>query len=99
MRKRIRLSDGLLDRVLEKHGRNCYFCGAEFGLIGMQFDHLQPWSRGGQSSLGNLVPACGTCNKLKGAMTLDEARPKLLARLGIAALWCDRAKTVPVLVK
>lgn len=40
----------------------CFYCGAaKSGTI----DHIVPISRGGQHSIGNLVPACRSCNGRK----------------------------------
>lgn len=34
----------------------------------LTLDHVQPLSRGGDNSAGNLVAACAVCNARKGAM-------------------------------
>lgn len=40
----------------------------------LQFDHVLPNSRGGDSSLGNIVIACAACNFGRMEATLEEAR-------------------------
>jgi 5-methylcytosine-specific restriction endonuclease McrA len=37
-------------------------------------DHVIPLSRGGKHTIGNLLPACGRCNRSKGAKTVTEWR-------------------------
>ena len=49
----------------------CAYCGSkEF----IEMDHVIPISRGGQHSIGNLVPACSRCNKRKSDKLLVEWR-------------------------
>ena len=49
----------------------CLYCGAVGGITA---DHVVPISRGGRHSVGNLVPACQTCNKRKAGRLLIEWR-------------------------
>lgn len=51
--------------VVQKHGTLCAYCGQE--AVPMHIDHVVPLSRGGKSTLANLVVACGPCNIRKGA--------------------------------
>ncbi|OKY74199.1 MAG: HNH endonuclease [Desulfobulbaceae bacterium DB1] len=46
----------------------CYYCKRKFPPAELTMDHLQPLSRGGKSSKGNLVPACKECNNKKRQM-------------------------------
>lgn len=46
----------------------CAYCGA----VGEQIDHANPVSRGGSDEITNLVLACESCNKHKGAQTIAE---------------------------
>lgn len=41
----------------------CAYCGAI--TTALQKDCVQPLSRGGRYTLGNVVPACGSCNASK----------------------------------
>ena len=47
---------------------------AAFHCMWLQFDHLLPNSRGGSSSLGNIVVTCAPCNFGRMEATLEEAR-------------------------
>lgn len=49
----------------------CIYCG-QHGNI--QADHIIPLKLGGRHSIGNLAPACETCNKSKQAKTVMEWR-------------------------
>jgi len=40
----------------------CHHCGEKFSPTDLTMDHLVPIIRGGQSTKGNLVPSCKTCN-------------------------------------
>lgn len=46
----------------------CFYCGA----TAKHLDHVVPISRGGSHSIGNLVPACASCNLLKSDKTITE---------------------------
>jgi 5-methylcytosine-specific restriction endonuclease McrA len=52
--------------------RPCFYCGCVNKKITL--DHVLPISRGGRHSIGNLVPACYSCNSSKGAKFLAEWR-------------------------
>lgn len=48
--------------------QRCFYCGEAGGTI----DHVIPLSRGGSHAIGNLVPACRTCNLSKGKKLIVE---------------------------
>ena len=70
--------------ALTKGGGRCWYCGLPLVPSSADFtiDHVMPRSRGGTDLSGNLVPACRTCNTLKGVGTIEELREKLAARAG-----------------
>jgi len=43
----------------------CVYCGWDMPFADATLDHVQPIARGGRSQPGNLVVACGPCNRLK----------------------------------
>lgn len=43
----------------------CHYCGEHFPSNEITMDHIVPVVRGGQSSKGNIVPACKECNNKK----------------------------------
>lgn len=61
----------------------CAYCGQEpekdedGNKKFLEIEHLTPLSRGGEHRIHNVVPACPTCNKMKGQMTHDEFMEKL----------------------
>ena len=63
-------SDRLKIQVLMRDGNKCRICGAECsgGLHNIHFDHIIPWSKGGETTLDNLQVLCSTCNEAKGNM-------------------------------
>jgi 5-methylcytosine-specific restriction endonuclease McrA len=49
--------------ALQDAWRGCAYCGATG--VALQRDCVLPISRGGRYTLGNVVPACGSCNASK----------------------------------
>jgi len=43
----------------------CHYCGRTFRPQELTMDHIVPLIRGGQSTRGNVVPACKDCNNKK----------------------------------
>ena len=58
--------------VFERDGWTCVYCGQRSGTL--TCDHVIPVSRGGSSTLDNLVTACLACNLAKATMTPREWR-------------------------
>ena len=58
--------------VFARDGHRCVYCGEEFPPESLSVDHVQPRSRGGDSSAGNVVTACGGCNTSKGRRRVSE---------------------------
>jgi 5-methylcytosine-specific restriction endonuclease McrA len=63
-------------------GRRCVYCGQCLDLTVATLDHVYPLAHGGAHAPGNLVVACGRCNRLKGDMLPHE----FFARYPIAGL-------------
>ena len=63
-------SDRLKVQVLMRDGNKCRICGAvcSGGLHNIHFDHIIPWSKGGETVLENLQVLCSACNEAKGNM-------------------------------
>ena len=55
-------------QVLMRDGNKCRLCGVECndGLHNIHFDHIIPWSKGGETTLDNLQILCSDCNLAKG---------------------------------
>lgn len=56
--------------VIERDGNECRYCGDTSGPF--EFDHVLPWSRGGQDTVENIVRACAPCNREKSDRTPEE---------------------------
>lgn len=54
------------------------------------WDHIVPVSKGGETVMGNIVPACSPCNSSKKATSLDEwaRRRGLVVSLDVIELVC-----------
>ena len=59
-------------RIFERDGYRCVYCGAQFAAEELTVDHIEPRVRGGDRSDGNLVTACGGCNTRKGHQRLSD---------------------------
>ncbi len=60
--------------VFDRDGRQCAYCAARATTI----DHVQPRSRNGPNTWGNLVACCSSCNQRKADRTPAEAGMRLL---------------------
>ena len=77
-RKALARNAGVLDvsardwrRLCSRHGWRCFYCSAKAPLT---MDHIVPIIRGGRHSIGNLIPACGSCNSSKSRRFIMEWR-------------------------
>ena len=52
--------------------RRCVYCASALDLDSATLDHVYPLAHGGTHAPGNLVSACGPCNRLKGDMLPHE---------------------------
>jgi 5-methylcytosine-specific restriction endonuclease McrA len=60
------------DRVFARDDYRCVYCGKRFAAGELSVDHVEPRTRGGDQSTGNLVTACKGCNTLKGHRRVSE---------------------------
>lgn len=60
-------------KLCKRYGNRCAYCGDARPLTQ---DHVVPIARGGRHSIGNLLPACKSCNCSKGTKLLVEWRSK-----------------------
>lgn len=92
--KRKSISKATRQKVLDKYGGHCAYCGKELDLKTLRVDHLHPHYRGGEDSFENYMPACYQCNFYKSTFLLDEFREQMstlheriskpfIARLGL----------------
>ena len=61
-------SDRLKVQVLMRDGNRCRICGVKCdgGIHKLHFDHIKPWSKGGETTLDNLQVLCSACNTALG---------------------------------
>lgn len=64
------LAPGLRAAVVARDGLLCRYCGGP--AVPLHIDHVVPVSRGGATTLRNLVVACRKCNLAKGAKLVTE---------------------------
>lgn len=70
-------------RLVERYRGCCAYCGKPPAGGFLHREHVIPIVRGGQHSIGNLLPACPPCNLSKGRKTVTEWRHRegVLARV------------------
>lgn len=51
--------------VYEKQNGICKLCGEHFEIDEMEADHIDPWSQGGKTEIGNCQMLCRPCNRRK----------------------------------
>ena len=61
------------EKVFERDGFKCHYCQKQLTRFTATLDHIQPVSRGGDNSLGNLVTACLHCNSRRGNRPIMDA--------------------------
>ncbi len=59
------ISDKLKLQVLVANGGRCCRCDKRLAKGDTEFDHVLPVFMGGLTELGNLLPMCSACHKLK----------------------------------
>lgn len=60
------ISDRLKVRVLIRDGNKCRLCGVTVTGDNIHFDHIKPWSKGGETVIENLQVLCSKHNLAKG---------------------------------
>lgn len=58
-------------RLVRRYRHACFYCETPGPLT---MDHVVPISRGGRHAIGNIVPACRSCNSSKRDRTIMEWR-------------------------
>jgi len=75
------------ERIWNKYGKHCAYCGKEITYKQMQIDHIEPVFRGfsdddakrckiakGSEDESNLNPSCARCNRWKSTHSLEQFR-------------------------
>ena len=65
-------SERLKVQVLMRDGNKCRLCGITVTGDNIHFDHIQPWSKNGETVLENLQVLCETHNLAKGNLEYDN---------------------------
>lgn len=76
--KRKSISKRLKSILFKLQGGKCFYCDKPFAYESEAIgEHKIPISRGGTNKPENYVLSCYTCDRIKGARTLDEFKPEL----------------------
>ncbi len=65
-------SERLKVQVLMRDGNKCRLCGITVTGINIHFDHIQPWSKGGETVVENLQVLCEAHNLVKGDLEYNS---------------------------
>lgn len=49
-------------KICKLFDNSCAYCGSRLNI---EQEHIVPVSKGGKTSFGNIIPACGSCNRSK----------------------------------
>ena len=74
MANRRKLTKAERQQVYDKMGGYCAYCGCTITLKAMQADHVVPLHKGGADEVGNMLPACQSCNHYKSTLTVEQFR-------------------------
>ena len=64
--------------IYARDEHSCQYCGREFPVGDLTFDHVVPVSQGGRKNWGNIVTSCIKCNRKKGGRTPAQAGLRLI---------------------
>ena len=79
MSKRKIISKETREKVYNKYGGRCAYCGERIEYKDMQVDHFAPvYLFGDNIDINNLMPACRPCNLRKNTLTIEKFRKDLL---------------------
>lgn len=74
--------------IYQKTKGHCGNCGCYLDFEKYSADHITPKSKGGSHCVDNLLPCCKTCNRTKGASSLNEFRLVTAARNAGCNIFC-----------
>jgi 5-methylcytosine-specific restriction endonuclease McrA len=63
--------------VYTRDGFRCQYCGEKKAMRDLNYDHVLPRVKGGQTVWENIVTSCYACNDRKGSRTPEEAGMRL----------------------
>jgi 5-methylcytosine-specific restriction endonuclease McrA len=64
--------------IYARDGHRCQYCGTEFPVSDLTFDHVVPVSQAGRKDWVNIVTCCVTCNRRKGGRTPAQAGMRVI---------------------
>lgn len=76
--EKARIPPRLRQRVIERDGMRCVYCGLDLERNQIHLDHVV--AEGGATSYDNLQVTCNKCNTEKGTLTEEQFMAKLRAR-------------------
>jgi len=68
------ISKSKRQKVYQKYGGHCAYCGKKLSMTELTIDHVKPSSQGGSDDIDNLRACCVNCNMTKGQGSLRFLR-------------------------
>jgi 5-methylcytosine-specific restriction endonuclease McrA len=68
----IAMKRAMRSTALRDCAQRCVYCAHRLDVTCATLDHVHPRARGGRNEPGNVVVACGPCNRLKGDLPPQE---------------------------
>jgi 5-methylcytosine-specific restriction endonuclease McrA len=68
----IAMKRAMRSAALRECAQRCVYCANRLDVDRATLDHVHPRARGGRNEPGNVVVACGPCNRLKGDLPPHE---------------------------
>jgi 5-methylcytosine-specific restriction endonuclease McrA len=65
------------ERVWNKYGYKCAYCGEDLEYNKMQVDHIEAKYLGGKDNIENYNPSCRQCNFYKGTFSIEGFKEQL----------------------
>jgi 5-methylcytosine-specific restriction endonuclease McrA len=62
---------------LVRVGFNCTYCNCNLNSNTWELDHFEPISKGGLNDNKNITPSCKKCNRMKGALPINDYLHKI----------------------
>lgn len=66
--------------IFTRDGFRCQYCGKQYEMRQLNYDHVTPRHQGGKTVWENIVTSCYPCNTRKDRRTPEQASMKLLKR-------------------
>ncbi len=93
--RRTRFSAELRQRIRQRQGGRCMYCGLTLNRTNLHIDHIFPVEHGGSNAEDNLQALCGSCDLRKGVQTDSEFCERYRALLSSQRTGAPPVQRIP----